>query len=123
LFSYQNIIVKTDDKIGRIILDRKQSNNSLDTSISKEIFEAMVALQKLKQIRLITIHGNKKFFSPGADIRELESLDKKSAKEKKLFSYFDKNSRNRNPHNCLCRRICFGWGYGTSINFRFYYCI
>ena len=90
MFSYQNIIVKTDDKIGRIILDRKQSNNSLDTSISKEIFEAMVALQKLKQIRLITIHGNKKFFSPGADIRELESLDKKSAKEKKLFGYFDK---------------------------------
>ena len=40
--------------------------------------------------RVILIKGNQKFFSPGADIKELSNLNTESAKSKGLFSFFDK---------------------------------
>ena len=87
---YQNIIIEVKDKVGIITLDRKDHNNSLDSSISKEIFEAMNELQNLNKVHVILLFGNKKFFSPGADINELKAHDKSSAEDKQLFSYFDK---------------------------------
>ena len=87
---YQNIVIEVKDKVGIITLDRKDHNNSLDSSISKEIFEAMNELQNLNKVHVILLFGNKKFFSPGADINELKAHDKSSAEDKQLFSYFDK---------------------------------
>jgi enoyl-CoA hydratase/carnithine racemase len=41
-------------------------------------------------IRVILIQGNQKKFSPGADVKELNNLNTKSAKSNGLFNFFDK---------------------------------
>ena len=51
-------------------------------------------------IRVILIQGNQKFFSPGADIKELSNLNTESAKSKGLFNFFDKIKEINIPISC-----------------------
>ena len=88
--NFKNIKINTDQNLGILTLDRKDAKNSLDIGTSKEIYEGLKNLEGEKHIRAIVIQGNEKLFSPGADIKELDSLEEGSAKQKGLFNYFDK---------------------------------
>jgi len=90
LQNFKNIKINTDQNLGILTLDRKDAKNSLDIETSKEIYEGLKNLEGEKHIRAIVIQGNEKLFSPGADIKELDSLEEGSAKQKGLFNYFDK---------------------------------
>ena len=87
---YKNIIISTDKNLGFLTLNRKENNNSLNIETSKEIYEGLKELEMNSSIRVVLILGNRKNFSPGADIEELNSLNELSAKSKGLFNYFDK---------------------------------
>ena len=88
--TYKNIIVNTVNHLGFLTLNRKEENNSLNIETSKEIYKGLKELEMNSSIRVILIQGNQKFFSPGADIKELNNLTVESAKSKGLFSFFDK---------------------------------
>jgi len=90
LKKYKNIIISTDKNLGFLTLNRKEKNNSLNIETSKEIYEGLKELEMNSSIRVVLILGNRKNFSPGADIEELNSLNELSAKSKGLFNYFDK---------------------------------
>jgi len=90
LKTYKNIIVNTVNHLGFLTLNRKEENNSLNIETSKEIYKGLKELEMNSSIRVILIQGNQKFFSPGADITELSSLNSDSAKSKELFNFFDK---------------------------------
>jgi|TARA_B110000285_G_scaffold114351_1_gene129690 enoyl-CoA hydratase len=90
LKKYKNIIISTDKHLGFLTLNRKEKNNSLNIETSKEIYEGLKELEMNSSIRVVLILGNRKNFSPGADIDELNSLNEVSAKSKGLFNYFDK---------------------------------
>ena len=87
---YKNIIISTDKHLGFLTLNRKEKNNSLNIETSKEIYEGLKELEMNSSIRVVLILGNRKNFSPGADIDELNSLNEVSARSKGLFNYFDK---------------------------------
>ena len=87
---YKNIIVSTDKNLGFLTLNRSKENNALDIETSREIYEGLKELEMNSSTKVILIQGNKKLFSPGADIKELHKLDSKSAKSKGLFNFFDK---------------------------------
>ena len=88
--TYKNIIIDTNKHLGLLTLSRQEENNSLNIDISKEIYEGLKELEMNSFVRIILIQGNKKFFSPGADIKELNNLSIDSARSKSLFEYFDK---------------------------------
>jgi len=90
LKTYKNIIINTNKNLGLLTLDRQEKNNSLNIETSKEIYEGLRELEMNSSIRVILVQGNQKFFSPGADIKELNNLSIDSAKSKSLFEYFDK---------------------------------
>ena len=87
---YKNIVVNVEDRLGLLTLNRQKTNNALDIETSKEIYEGLKELESDPSVRVILIQGNQKLFSPGADIKELNSLDAASAKSKGLFNFFDK---------------------------------
>ena len=62
----------------------------MDIDSSKEIYEGLKELETNSSVRVVVIQGNKKFFSPGADIKELNNLKVESARSKGLFDFFDK---------------------------------
>ena len=82
---YKNIKVEKRENYA-IIEIANNKNNSLDQKTLNDISDAIKYLNKLKEIRCIGLTGGPKFFSPGADIKELEKLDSKKAKKQKLFS-------------------------------------
>ncbi len=88
--TYKNIIINTDKHLGLLTLSKQKEENSLDIETSKEIYEGLRELEMNSSIRVILIKGNHRFFSLGADIKELNNLDAESAKSKGLFSFFDK---------------------------------
>jgi len=90
LKTYKNIIINVDEHLGLLTLNRAEENNSLNIETSKEIYEGLKELEINTSIRVVLIQGNHKFFSPGADIKELSRLNTESAKSKGLFNFFDK---------------------------------
>ena len=87
---YKNISLTKKNKIGIIRINRASKKNSINIETSKEILIGLKNLEKDKKICCILLMGDKLFFSAGADIKELDKLDTKSAKSKKLFYYLDK---------------------------------
>jgi len=90
LKTYKNIIITIDKHLGLLTLNRQEENNSLNIETSKEIYEGLKELEMNSSIRIILIQGNQKFFSPGADVKELSNLNTESARSKGLFTFFDK---------------------------------
>ena len=86
---YNNIIINTDKYLGLLTLNSQDGGNSLNIETSKEIYEGLRELEMNTPARVILIQGNQKFFSPGADIKELSNLNAVSAKSKSLFNFFD----------------------------------
>tara|TARA_B100000963_G_scaffold360728_1_gene392760 strand:+ start:2626 stop:3384 length:759 start_codon:yes stop_codon:yes gene_type:complete len=87
--NYKNIKAENRENYA-IIQIANNKNNSLDPETLKEIVEAAYKFNKIKEIKCIGITGNSKFFSPGADINQLNKLNKKKAEKIKLFSEVDK---------------------------------
>ena len=71
--NYKNIKVEKRENYA-IIEIANNKNNSLDQKTLNEIGDATKNLNKLLEIRCIGLIGGSKFFSPGADIKELEKL-------------------------------------------------
>ena len=74
--------------MGYLTLNRQNENNALDIKTSEEIYEGLKELEQDQTVRIILIYGNQKFFSPGADIKELSQLNSSSAKSKGLFNFY-----------------------------------
>ena len=113
--SYKNITIEKDGSLGLLTLSREKEKNSLDIETSKEIYEGLKELESDNNITCIAIKGNEKLFSPGADIKELGSLDSKSAKLKGLFNYFDKIEEIKIPIIALVEGYALGGGMELSL--------
>ena len=87
--NYKNIKLEKRENYA-IIKIANNKNNSLDEKTLNEIAYATKYLNKTREIKCIGLTGGSKFFSPGADIKELDKLNSKQAKKQKLFSKIDK---------------------------------
>jgi enoyl-CoA hydratase/carnithine racemase len=115
LKSYKNIIINIDKHLGLLTLNRQEENNSLNIETSREIYKGLKELEMNSSVRVILIQGNQKFFSPGADIKELDSLDTKSAKSKGLFNFFDKIKEINIPILAVVEGYALGGGMELAL--------
>ena len=113
--SYKNIIINIDKHLGLLTLNRQEENNSLNIETSREIYKGLKELEMNSSVRVILIQGNQKFFSPGADIKELDSLDTKSAKSKGLFNFFDKIKEINIPILAVVEGYALGGGMELAL--------
>ena len=113
--TYKNIITNTNKYLGLLTLNRQEKNNSLDIEISKEIYEGLKELEMNSSIKVILIQGNQKFFSPGADIKELKSLNTESAKSLGLFNFFDKIKEIKIPIIAAVEGCALGGGMELAL--------
>ena len=112
---YKNIIINTDERLGILTLNRQSENNSLNIETSKEIYEGLKELEMNSSVRVLLIQGNQKFFSPGADIKELNNLNEKSAKSKGLFNFFDKIKEINIPIVAVVEGYALGGGMELAL--------
>ena len=112
---YKNIILKIEDHLGLLTIFRQKENNTLDIETSKEIYEGLKELEENLSVRAVLILGNEKIFSPGADIKELSTLDSKSAKINGLFNFFDKIKEIKIPILAAVEGYALGGGMELAL--------
>jgi enoyl-CoA hydratase len=115
LKTYKNIIINTDKHLGSLTINRHEENNSLNIETSREIYEGLKELEMNSSTRVILIQGNQKFFSPGADIKELNNLNSESAKSKNLFGFFDKINEINIPIIAAVEGYALGGGMELAL--------
>jgi enoyl-CoA hydratase len=73
--SYDNLIVESHGRVGRIRLNRPHALNALNRALMRELGRALGAFEADKNIGCIVITGSEKAFAAGADIKEMADKD------------------------------------------------
>tara|TARA_Y100000992_G_C21204551_1_gene462244 strand:+ start:67 stop:825 length:759 start_codon:yes stop_codon:yes gene_type:complete len=113
--NYKNIKIENRENYA-IIEIANSKNNSLDQETLKEISIASKSINKMKKIKCIGLIGNSKFFSPGADIKELNELNSKKAKKNKLFSFVDQLEKIDIPIISFVEGYALGGGFELALS-------
>jgi enoyl-CoA hydratase len=69
---YQHILIRTQDGVGIITLNRPEALNALCNALLRELVAALDALAGDDVIGAILLTGNEKAFAAGADIKEMQ---------------------------------------------------
>jgi enoyl-CoA hydratase len=69
--TYTSILVETRGHVGLITLNRPQTLNALNSSLMREVMEALETFDKDDGIGAMVITGSEKAFAAGADIKEM----------------------------------------------------
>ena len=113
---FKNIkIIRSEQNIGFVQIDRVADKNSLNIETSKEILQALTNFDQDNTIKCIAIEGNEKLFSPGADIKELQNLTKNKAAAQKLFDAFDEIYNIKKPVIALVEGYALGGGMELAL--------
>ena len=112
---YKNITIDSENHIGFLNIIRENENNALNIETSKEIYEGLKELEINSSIRVILVSGNQKFFSPGADIKELNQLNSNTAKINGLFNFFDKIKEIKIPLIAAVEGYALGGGMELAL--------
>ena len=109
--------IKVENRENYAIIEiANNKNNSLDQETLKEISFAVKSLNKVEKIKCIGLTGNSKFFSPGADIKELKNLNSKQAKKNKLFSFVDQLDKIKIPIISFVDGYALGGGFELALS-------
>ncbi len=69
--SYENILVEKRDGVAVITLNRPNVKNALNTALMRELLSALDAFLGDESVRALVVTGGPRFFSAGADIKEM----------------------------------------------------
>ncbi len=69
--AYQTLIVKTEDNVALIQLNRPDALNALNSTLMAELAQALTAADGDEQVRCMVLTGSEKAFAAGADVREM----------------------------------------------------
>lgn len=90
LMTYESLLVRVEDGIATIVVNRPEKRNSLNATVRREVVEALDALRDDPAARVVVITGaGEKAFIAGADIGEFAErtpLEQRAAMEgRRLF--------------------------------------
>src|SRR5262249_17128847 len=72
--AYENILVRTEGRVGIITLNRPQALNALNGKLMDELSEVISGFEADHEIRCVILTGSEKAFAAGADITEMAGL-------------------------------------------------
>ncbi len=76
-----NIIFKKEKHIGKIIINRPEALNALNSDLLRELNELLTVIEKDQDLRVVIITGAGRSFVAGADIKEMQALTSTEARE------------------------------------------
>ncbi|MFX8856450.1 enoyl-CoA hydratase-related protein, partial [Acinetobacter baumannii] len=69
--TYETLIVETRGAVGLIRLNRPEALNALNSTLVKELEQALNAFEADEAIGAVVLTGSEKAFAAGADIKEM----------------------------------------------------
>lgn len=108
--AFQNIIVDTTGKVGRVTLNRPQALNALNEALIGELNEALSAFEADPAIGCTVITGSEKAFAAGADVKEMAEKTYVDSYLGKFLDGWTRISETRKPVIAAVSGFCLGGG-------------
>ena len=107
---YEDILVDSGGRVGRITLNRPKALNALSSRLLVELERAVAAFDADPAIGCILLTGSEKAFAAGADIAEMSSLSYPGTYVDDLFAVADRIARRRKPMVAAVSGFALGGG-------------
>jgi len=109
--AYETLIVEIEDYTALIRLNRPDAMNALNTTLMRELAEAVTAADANDKVRCIVLAGSEKAFAAGADVREMAEKTFADVFTDNLFGpETDAIARVRKPMIAAVSGYCLGGG-------------
>ncbi len=108
--SYETILVEQRGAVTLITLNRPQALNALNSTVARELGEALSAYDADDSQRCAVLTGSEKAFAAGADIKEMQELGFADAFGKGLFTGYDRVTATRKPWFAAVAGFALGGG-------------
>lgn len=108
--SYETILVETKGAVTLITLNRPQALNALNSTVCRELGEALVAYDADPGQRCAVVTGSEKAFAAGADIKEMLELSFSEVYGSNLFAGYDRVTATRKPWFTAVAGFALGGG-------------
>ncbi len=95
--AYETILVETRGRVGLVTLNRPKALNALNTTVQRELVEAMQGFDADPAIGAMVLTGSEKAFAAGADIREMQPKPYIDMYMEDFFAGFEALTRVRKP--------------------------
>ncbi|HWK15127.1 MAG TPA: enoyl-CoA hydratase [Rhizobiaceae bacterium] len=95
--SFETIITETRGKVGLVTLNRPKALNALNTTVMRELVEALKAFDADAGIGAVVVTGSEMAFAAGADIKEMQAKTYVDAYLDDLFAGWEEMGRIRKP--------------------------
>jgi enoyl-CoA hydratase len=109
--AYETLIVEIEDYTALIRLNRPDALNALNSTLMRELAQAVTEADSNDKIRCIVLTGNEKAFAAGADVREMSEKSFADVFFDNLFGpETDAIARVRKPLIAAVSGYCLGGG-------------
>ena len=95
--AYETIIVETRGNVGLLTLNRPKALNALNTTVLREVVQALNEFEADTNVGAIVITGSEKAFAAGADIKEMQQKSYVDAYLEDFFAGWEEATRIRKP--------------------------
>ncbi|MFN8442739.1 MAG: enoyl-CoA hydratase-related protein [Caldilineaceae bacterium] len=108
--SYSNILVRTENRVGIVQLNRPNALNALNGELMAELTDALQTLDINQAIGCIVITGNEKAFAAGADIKQMANASVVEMITSPFLNAWDQVRRIHKPIVAAVSGWCLGGG-------------
>ncbi|HEY61996.1 MAG: enoyl-CoA hydratase/isomerase family protein [Anaerolineales bacterium] len=95
--NYETIITETHEHVGLIRLNRPKAYNALNSTLLKELMDALEYFDHSDSIGVMVITGNEKVFAAGADIKQMTDASAVEMLHSEFIPAFDRIRKIKKP--------------------------
>ncbi len=114
--SYSTILVEVSEQVGLVRLNRPQAMNAFNLTMSRELMDALLALDDDDQVRALVVTGNERVFAAGADIKEMADASAVEMLLRDTVSQFDRIRQVKKPVIAAVSGWCLGGGCELALS-------
>jgi enoyl-CoA hydratase len=108
--NYEHLLVSNDGSVGIVQLNRPDVLNALNLKLMDELVHALQLFDADDDIRVVVIHGSKKVFAAGADIKEMSTASAIDMLIRDQFAKWDKIRKMKKPLIAAVSGFALGGG-------------
>jgi enoyl-CoA hydratase len=107
---YENILVRTEGKVGVVQINRPQVRNALNSPTMQELVTALEAFEANENIGCMVVTGDDKAFAAGGDITQMATASVVDIMNTPFIGYWNRVRSLRKPLIAAVSGWCLGGG-------------